>query len=212
MIAVRDTIPTIAVKISTALVSNSIKVVSVNLMLRKPITLCCIYIPPCTDDLQLTEVIQYFSTLINSYPRNSLVLVGDFNLPDINLSASSTASRAFCDFIFDNALFQVVDTSTHSKSNIFDLIITNSEDSVRDLTIHSCGHLIISDHFTLIFRLSASVPLPLAPLQYMFMITSRLTTTVFVLFFLISTSPHAFYYHMMLSQYGTQSSRPSMKE
>ena len=64
MIAVRDTIPTIAVKISTALVSNSIEVVSVNLMLRKPITLCCIYIPPCTDDLQLTEVIQYFSTLI----------------------------------------------------------------------------------------------------------------------------------------------------
>ena len=123
--------------------------------------LCCIYIPPCTDDLLLSEVIQYFSTLINSYPRNSLVLVGDFNLPDINwdnLTASSTASRTFCDFIFDNALLQVVDTSTHSKGNILDLIITNSEYSVRDLTVHSCGHLIISDHFTLTFRLSASVP------------------------------------------------------
>ena len=211
MIAVRDTIPTIAVKISTALVSNSIEVVSVNLLLRKPITLCCIYIPPCTDDLLLSEVIQYFSTLINSYPRNSLVLVGDFNLPDINwdnLTASSTASRTFCDFIFDNALLQVVDTSTHSKGNILDLIITNSEYSVRDLTIHSCGHLIIS--------VSPSVcqpryHLPLAPLQLMFMITPRLTTTASALFFLISTSPHAFY-HMMLIQYGTQSSRLSMKE
>ena len=63
MIAVRDKIPTIAVKISTALVSNSIEVVSVNLLLRKPITLCCIYIPPCTDDLLLSEVIQYFSMM-----------------------------------------------------------------------------------------------------------------------------------------------------
>ena len=135
MIAVRDTIPTIAVKISTALISNSIEVVSVNLLLKKPITLCCIYIPPCTADVLLSEVIQYFSTLIDSYPRNSLVLVGDFNLPDINwdnLTASSTASRTFCDFIFDNALLQVVDTSTHSKGNILDLIITNSEYSVRD--------------------------------------------------------------------------------
>ena len=161
MIAVRDTIPTTAVKISTALVSSSIEVVSVNLLLRKPITLCCIYIPPCTDDLQLTEVIKHFSTLINSYPRNSLVLVGDFNLPDINwdtLTASSTASRTFCDFIYDNALLQVVDTSTHSKGNILDLIITNSEDSIRDLVIHSCGHRIISDHFTFTFRLSASAP------------------------------------------------------
>ena len=98
MIAVRDTIPTIAIKISTALISNSIKVVSVNLLLRKPIILCCIYIPPCTDNLLLSEVIQYFSTLINSYPSNLLVLVGDFNLPDINwdkLTASSTASRTF---------------------------------------------------------------------------------------------------------------------
>jgi len=116
---------------------------------------------PCTDDLQLTEVIKHFSTLINSYPRNSLVLVGDFNLPDINwdtLTASSTASRTFCDFIYDNALLQVVDTSTHSKGNILDLIITNSEDSIRDLVIHSCGHRIISDHFTFTFRLSASAP------------------------------------------------------
>ena len=85
MIAIRDIIPTITVKISTALVSNSIEVVSVNLLLRKPTTLCCIYmIPPCTDDLLLSEVIQYFSTLINSYPRNLLVLVSDFNLPDAN--------------------------------------------------------------------------------------------------------------------------------
>ena len=49
-----------------------------------------------------------------------------------------------CDFMYDNALLQVVDTSTHSKGNILDLIITNSEDSVRDLTIHS---LWPSDYF-----------------------------------------------------------------
>ena len=78
-----DTIPATAVKVSSAVVSNPIEVVPVNLMLRKPITLCCIYNPPCTDNLQLNEIILYLSALLHSNPGNAIVLVGDFNLPDV---------------------------------------------------------------------------------------------------------------------------------
>ena len=161
MIAIRDTIPATTLTVSTAVVSNPIEVVSVNLMLRKPITLCCIYNPPCTDNLQLNEIILYLSALLHSNPGNTIVLVGDFNLPDVTwdrLTATSTPSRNFCDFIFDNALLQISDKPTHTGGNILDLIITNSDDCVRNLTIHSSGHLVISDHFTLTFHLSTTLP------------------------------------------------------
>ena len=121
MIAIRDTIPATAVNVSTAVVSNPIEVVSANLMLRKPITICCIYNPPCNDNLQLNEIVLYLSEILHSNPRNSIVLVGDFNLPDViwdSLTATSSASRNFCDFIFDNALLQINNKPTHTGGNI----------------------------------------------------------------------------------------------
>lgn len=47
---------------------------------------------------------------------------------------------------------------TNTGSNIRDLIITNSDNCVSNLTVHSSGHLITSDHFTLTFYLSTSLP------------------------------------------------------
>ena len=88
-------------------------------------------------------------------------MIGDFNLSDVTWdspTATSSASRNFCDFIFDNALLQINDKPTHTGGNILDLIITNSDDCVRNLTIHSSGHLVISHHFTLTFHLSTPLP------------------------------------------------------
>ena len=106
-----------AVNVSTAVASNPIEAASVNLMLRKTITVCCIYNPPCTANLQLNEIVLYLSAILHSNPRNSIVLVGDFNLHDVNwdsLTATSSASSNFCDFIFDNALLQINDIPTQT--------------------------------------------------------------------------------------------------
>ena len=105
--------------------------------------------------------ILYLSAILHSNPRNSIVLVGDFNLPAVkwdSLTATSSACRNFCDFIFDNDFLQINDKPTHTGGNILDLIITNSDDCVRNLAIHSSGHLVISDHFTLTFQLSTPQP------------------------------------------------------
>ena len=105
--------------------------------------------------------ILYLSPILHSNPRNSIVLVGDFNLPAVkwdSLTATSSACRNFCDFIFDNDFLQINDKPTHTGGNILDLIITNSDDCVRNLAIHSSGHLVISDHFTLTFQLSTPQP------------------------------------------------------
>ena len=98
-------------------ISDSLEIISVNLILHKPITLWCIYNPPCPNYSQVAkETIQYLSALLQS-TANPTIIVGDFNLPDINwdnLMATSTSSSDFCDFIFDNALLKINDKPTHT--------------------------------------------------------------------------------------------------
>ena len=66
MIAVRDTISATVVKAPAVPATNLFEAISVNLMLHKPITICCIYNPPCSDNLQVNEIMQYLSALLQS--------------------------------------------------------------------------------------------------------------------------------------------------
>ncbi len=86
----------------------------------QPITLCTIYVPPNPDSVQQSSLLSYLSDLSMSNGR--LILVGDFNLPDIDwdtLSGTSRFSGAFCDSVPDNNLSQLVDIPTHSKGISF---------------------------------------------------------------------------------------------
>lgn len=71
----------------------------------------------------------YLSTLAGASCK--LVIVGDFNYPDISwhsLTGDSVASKLFCDVVFDGNLSQLVNVPTHAWGNILDLVLTNDED------------------------------------------------------------------------------------
>ena len=88
------------------------------------------------------------------------ILVGDFNLPDINwdtLSAQSATSELFCDFVFDNNLTQFVNNPTHIKGNTLFLILTNSSQLVKKLSTNFHPHPM---HFIITFIIPESVPSP----------------------------------------------------
>ena len=97
-------------------------------------------------------------------------------------------------------------TSLHT----LDLIITNSDNCVRNLTIHSSDHMVISNHFILTFYLSTLHHPTLAICQSNFMIILRLITMDCAPIFLTSTSLHVFC-RKLLNQCGTQSKMLSMK-
>ena len=66
-----------------------------------------------------------------------VIIVGDFNLPDINwssLTGVSPFSKRFCEFIFDSNFIQLVENPTHMKGNILDLVLTTTN-NVRDLVV-----------------------------------------------------------------------------
>ena len=99
---------------------------------------------------------------------NSILIVGDFNIPDINwstLTSSAVHSDCFCEFVFDCNLTQLVDGSTHCKGNCLDLILSNTPDSVGPISI-SPHSLIQSDHYLLTFTLSVRNHSSIEPKQF----------------------------------------------
>lgn len=86
---------------------------------------------------------------------SNVLIMGDFNLPDINwdsLSGSSVNSKNFCDFIFNFNLTQLIAHPTHRKGNILDLVISNTPEVVDNLLINKHPSL-DTDHFMISFDL-----------------------------------------------------------
>ena len=104
---------------------ENLELISVSITHRHTIIICTVYIPPNSDSDYLNSLFLYLSNLITL--RDHIILVGDFNFPDINwdtLSGSSLSSKSFCDFVFQNNLSQLVHSPTHLKGNILDLVLT----------------------------------------------------------------------------------------
>ena len=85
-----------------------------------------------------------------------------YNFPNINwesLSGTSLQSSTFCDLIFQFNLTQFVYHPTHVKGNILDLVLSNDENLVYNLSIDSSNSLLpILDHFKITFQISSSTP------------------------------------------------------
>ena len=66
-----------------------------------------------------------------------------------------------CDFAFDFNLEQLVSAPTHIKGNILDIVLTNCDNYIDNLTIHPHQGLSIqSDYFILSFSIAKSRPSP----------------------------------------------------
>ena len=114
--------------------------------------MCNCYVPPNSSESCLNSLLIYFSDLLSRY--DNAIFTGDFNLPDINwssLSAHSSSSNAFCDFIFDNNLIQFVDRPTHSGGNILDLALSTDLEIIDNLLVFQPCDSLCSDHFMISF-------------------------------------------------------------
>ena len=60
----------------------------------------------------------------------------------------------FCDFVFNHNLSQLVDTPTHRRGNILDLVLTNLETRFLNVSVSQEQHLLLSDHFIISFQLT----------------------------------------------------------
>ena len=84
------------------------------------------------------------------------VLVGDFNLPRINwgdLSSNITLEQDFLNMFAENSLLQCINVPTHRHGNTLDLLLTQSNRFVENITVHNESLLCKSDHYLITFGL-----------------------------------------------------------
>ena len=123
MVAVKNTI-------SSSLVPSlkDHEVVTVNIGYLHAITLWRAYVAPSALESYRKSLINYLTSLRNLHYQ--LVLVMTIQMKQGCLSGSSPASKQFCEFGYNSNLSQLVQTPTHVKGNILDLVMMNEEDLI----------------------------------------------------------------------------------
>jgi hypothetical protein len=114
------------------------------------------YRPPNSDANTLMELRDSLDRLEESC---QLVLVGDFNLPNIDWSMDfpSPTSQAgfkediFCDIIADQFLYQKVEGPTHLLGNKLDCVLCNVPELVTNVNCVNPTDLFPSDHYLIDF-------------------------------------------------------------
>ena len=151
LIAVRDCIPpTLRV---THQCESELLFIDLLFSHKRRITLGVFYRPPGGDTKPL-EDLRICIQELNSTAE--LILLGDFNLPDIDWSCNRALHQSdiyvhLIDIIQDNFLTQLVREPTRNQ-NILDLVISTSPDIVDRLLVGDC----FSDHRSLSFRILCS--------------------------------------------------------
>ena len=88
----------------------NLELLLVQIGVTSPIRICLLYNPPNANHDYTNNLLTFLRTLIaDSTP---LIIMGDFNMPDINwltLSGHSGFSNQLCDLIFEFNLSQLVD-------------------------------------------------------------------------------------------------------
>ena len=116
----------------------------------------CIYRPPYNDIEYMSDIISTADKLCTKFPKQNLVLFGDFNLPNIDWSIpkpliNDKLTKLFIDCILLNGFEQIVDVATRG-SNILDLVLCRNLNMVPE--VHIKHPLVDSDHETIEFTLS----------------------------------------------------------
>ena len=134
---------------------TNLEMLTVELKLPKRLILCVVYLPPDPTSSQIRSLSDHISQFQQSH---SVVLLGDFNLPHINwetMCGNCRASEDLCDMTFELNLVQLITYPTHIHGNILDLILTNDEDLITNVSVNSpeCSQ-ISSDHFPISFSIN----------------------------------------------------------
>ena len=162
---------------------------SVKAELSQSTITCVVYLPPLPTLSQIESLSNHLSQF---QPSFNIILLGDFNLPNINwdtLTGISTVDNAFCDMRFQFNMLQLVYCPTHIHGNTLDLMLTNNDDLLDNISVCSNNNNPISSyHYPIVFGSSHARPLPTTNLSQHVYDYSKLISQKSIPIFLILTS------------------------
>ena len=100
------------------------------------------------------EILTGVGTLIRKKSVKKCILVGDFNLPNINWSSGtgvSTIDNTFLNVFAECGMVQCIHSSTHNKGSILDILLSKSTDHICNLRVLNDKAYCYSDHYPITF-------------------------------------------------------------
>ena len=91
-----------------------------------------------------------------------LFIIGDLNLRNVNWETNSSTNNVeqlFLEEFFKLGLIQciMINTPTHTKGKISDILLTNSENLINNIQVLNDCEVCKSDHYTITFDLSLKI-------------------------------------------------------
>ena len=123
------------------------------------VLIVCLYNPPNESPYFMAQSslnILLENVLNHSSQVTSIIIYGDFNLPDIDwksYSSTTPDNQAFIDLMLDNDLIQIIDFPT-AASGILDLIFISKDLDVSSCKIGDESINLLSNHFSILTQLS----------------------------------------------------------
>lgn len=118
----------------------------------------CMYHSPNSTQENFDTMLNHINEVCKDHNRAHIVIMGDFNRPDIdwvNYNGKSDRDIKFIETLQDNFLTQFLDQPTRhrqgQKPNIDDLLISNHEDIIQEIMY--MDHLGKSDHLVIGFNI-----------------------------------------------------------
>ena len=155
------------VKLSSCLssiLSTHDTIEGISVLISPALVITCVYVPPASDFYYYLTLMDFMNNLTSDY--NHLV-IGDFNMPDIDwntMSAPSICSEMFCDAIFNRNLCQIISEPTHIKGNTLDLVLSDTPERILDINISDQTYS--SDHYFISILFSAHCHCSVSPSKH----------------------------------------------
>ena len=106
------------------------------------------------------EIVNALQMLLRKKRLKKFFLVGNFKFSSTNWATNlSTHSieQMFLDEFLRLGLLQCISTPTHIKNNIFDIVLTNSNNYIRNIKVLSDHEACKSDHYAITFEIKLRI-------------------------------------------------------
>ena len=124
----------------------------------RKVVLCTAYRVGTLGEANHDSITNTMRSFYGGRMHKSIVIVGDFNLSSVtwpldnNISNTNTGiDRRFLDSFNELGLQQCIESPTHIKGKVLDLLLANDSSCISDAVVHNQGEICKSDHFPITF-------------------------------------------------------------
>ena len=158
LLAIRSDLDATTKRLSVSLGMEMIAV-QISFPNNERIIVCTCYRVGTLGHPHLDTFTSYIRSLVSRRNPPKVYIVGDFNLPHADWSSSSShipIEQSFIDCFNDLSFNQFINSPTHISGNKLDILLSNSDNSIENISILDPHSICKSDHFPITFKIKKS--------------------------------------------------------